>query len=174
MWYDDFMDITLDAGAGRFCYRVGAIIIHENKILMARNDHVSYYYTIGGRVSFGETSQQAVLRETLEETGVEFEIDRLAFVHENFFIADFADNKPFHEIAFYFLMKPNKNINTVKCESVGYCGGKESLYRLEINRLSEYEFFPEFFKTELINLNDNVKHFVTIQDDFKTERNVQL
>ena len=32
----------------------------------------------------GETSGQAVKREVLEETGVPYEIDRLAVIHENF------------------------------------------------------------------------------------------
>ena len=33
----------------------------------------------------GETMEQAVCRETFEETGIPYEIDRLAFVQENFF-----------------------------------------------------------------------------------------
>ena len=32
----------------------------------------------------GETAEEAVRREVLEETGLPYEIDRLAFVHENF------------------------------------------------------------------------------------------
>lgn len=35
----------------------------------------------------GETAEDAVKREVLEETGVAYEADRLAFIHENFFTA---------------------------------------------------------------------------------------
>lgn len=34
----------------------------------------------------GETAEDAVKREVLEETGVAYEADRLAFIHENFFL----------------------------------------------------------------------------------------
>lgn len=33
----------------------------------------------------GETAEQAVIREVYEETGIMYQIERLAFIHENFF-----------------------------------------------------------------------------------------
>ena len=36
----------------------------------------------------GETAEDAVRREVREETGVDYEIERLAVVHENFFDND--------------------------------------------------------------------------------------
>ena len=33
----------------------------------------------------GETAEDAVVREVFEETGVKYEIDHLAVIHENFF-----------------------------------------------------------------------------------------
>ena len=68
-----------------FRYRAAAIIIEEDCVLFAGNEIDDYYYSIGGGVHMGETSEQAVKREVLEETGVEYEIDRLAVIHENFF-----------------------------------------------------------------------------------------
>ena len=80
------MDLTFKTEQGRFNYRVGAIIIQNGKLLMVKNKILPYYYTVGGRVKMNETSEEAVLREVFEETGVHFEIDRLGFIHENFFI----------------------------------------------------------------------------------------
>lgn len=68
-----------------FRYRAAAIIIEESCVLFAGNEIDDYYYSIGGGVHMGESSEQAVKREVLEETGVSYEIDRLAVIHENFF-----------------------------------------------------------------------------------------
>ena len=156
-------DITLEVNDGYFIYKVGAIIIHENKVLMVKNENHPYYYTVGGRVNFGETSEDAVLREVYEETGINFEIDRLAYIHENYFVADFLDidNAPCHEIAFYFLMKRSDETKNIKCNSVWADGGVESLHWLPIADLSNYKLFPEFYKTELQNMRSEVGHFIT-------------
>ena len=66
------LDLTFKTEEGKFNYRVGAIIIKDNKILMVKNESAPYYYSVGGRVKLNETSEEAVLRETFEETGIEF------------------------------------------------------------------------------------------------------
>jgi ADP-ribose pyrophosphatase YjhB (NUDIX family) len=157
----DMTDITLEADNGFFIYKVGAIIIKDNKVLMIKNDSFKYFYPVGGRVRFGETSETTVLRETFEETGIHFEIDRLAFIHENFFVADFLDNAPCHEIALYYLMKPSDDIDNAKCDSYVLNGVKEHLHWLPITDLTEHDLFPEFYKTELRSIQDEIKHFVT-------------
>lgn len=68
-----------------FRYRVGATILEENSVLVATNDACDFYYSIGGGVHLDESAEEAVRREVLEEIGLPYEIDRLAFVHENFF-----------------------------------------------------------------------------------------
>ncbi|MCL2486744.1 MAG: NUDIX domain-containing protein [Oscillospiraceae bacterium] len=162
-------DITLKAGDGFFIYKAGAIIIHENNILMVKNDTSPYYYPVGGRVRFGETSESAVIREVYEETMVTFEIDRLAFIHENFFVADFMDNVYCHEIGLYYLMKQSANVNkNLLCNSVSINGVRESLQWLPLDKLSDYHLFPEFFKTELKNLKNGIGHFITKNE--KTSR----
>jgi ADP-ribose pyrophosphatase YjhB (NUDIX family) len=159
-------DITLEVGNGYFIHKVGAIIIHDNNVLMVKNENHSCFYAVGGRVNFGETSEIAVLREVYEETGINFEIDRLAYVHENYFIADFLDiDDAFcHELALYYLMKQSCKAKYVECASVGADGGTESLHWLPITDLSSYELFPEFYKTELLNLRYEIGHFITRDD----------
>ena len=97
------MDITYKTHEGIFNYRVGALILNGTKILMAHDRLYEQYYTIGGRVHFGETSEQAILREVFEETGIKAEIDRLAFIHESFFA---IDGTAYQELALYYLIKP--------------------------------------------------------------------
>ena len=73
------MDCSFKQDNKKFRYRAAAIIFHDNKILFAKNDKDDYYYSVGGAVKFGETAEEAVVREVLEETGVQYEIDKLLF-----------------------------------------------------------------------------------------------
>lgn len=71
------MDLTFKTEKGRFNYRVGAIIIQDGKVLVVKNSASSYYYSVGGRVHYNETCEEAVKREVREEVGIEMDIDRL-------------------------------------------------------------------------------------------------
>ena len=61
-----------------FRYSAAAIIIEKGHILFAGNERENYYYYVVGGVHIGESAEEAVKREVLEETGVEYEVDRLA------------------------------------------------------------------------------------------------
>lgn len=154
-------DILFEKDGICFSYRVGAVIIHDNSVLMVKNENNPYYYSVGGGVKFGETSEDAVLREIYEETNISLEIDRLAFIHENFCKADFMDNIPFQELRLFYLMKISGEIKNIRCNSSGMDGSCESLHWLPIDRLSDYHLYPEFYKTELCCISHEVKHFVT-------------
>ena len=52
-----------------FRYRAAAIIVEEGCVLFARNDKDDYYYSVGGAVHMGETSEEAVKREVLQQLG---------------------------------------------------------------------------------------------------------
>lgn len=85
-------DMTVPCEDGIINLRVGAIIMMNGKILMVGNDRADYLYSVGGRIKLGETSEEAVVREVFEETGVKMEVDRLGFIHENYFYGDAASN----------------------------------------------------------------------------------
>lgn len=145
----------------RFRYRACGVIIEEGSVLFAKNDMDDYYYSIGGGVMVGETVEDAVKREVFEETGENYEIDRLLFFHENFFQGSGTlQGLECHEIAFYFLMKPLGK-KELKSNSQTSCGSKESLYWLPIENLHNYKAYPEFFSEKLLNLSENVEHIVT-------------
>ena len=148
-----------------FRYRAAAIIIEDNSILFVGNEKENYYYSVGGGVHMGETALEAVVREVYEETGVKYEVDRLAIIHENFFNQHQGSLKGLecHEICFYFLMKPR---GTKELNSNSYTlGVKEEMYWIPINDLASYNTFPKFFSKYLSEKHSEVVHIVT--DDRK-------
>ncbi len=155
------MDCCFENEEGWFRYRAAAIIIEDGCVLMAKNDRDEYYYSVGGGVHLHESAEEAVRREVFEETGISYEIDRLAFVHENFFIG-LMDNPNLrcHEIALYFVMKP-KGIKEFECYSFAQGGVKEYVRWIPINNLSNYVLYPTFFKYKLLNMKNTVEHITT-------------
>ncbi len=98
-----------------------------------KNNTEDYYYSVGGAIKIGETIEEACLREVIEETGYSF------------------------QIAFYFLMKNNDNVNLL-CNSKN---SNENAYWIDISKYSEYKAYPTFFSTELKELPKEVKTITT-------------
>jgi len=153
------LDISFRTGEGRFNFRVGAIIIQNNQLLMVRNHRDPYYYSVGGRVHLHESLEEAVLREVLEETGVPMQIEKLGFIHENFFTLEHS-GEVFHEISFFYYMKPFANFRLIN-QSLTEDGVEEKLEWIPLDKINEYALYPEFFKTDLYAGVDQVQHFVT-------------
>ena len=156
------MDCTFQTGLGNFNYRVGAIIVRDGKVLMARNpnDKRAYYYSVGGRVLFGEELTDAVLRELKEETGIDCEINRLACIHENFFTSD--DGVPFHEVSVFFTIKENEKLMKIENGHLTDHGPKgEYLEWIDLQKCDGITIYPEFFKTIDFSKETDVRHFVS-------------
>ncbi|MGV8982609.1 NUDIX hydrolase [Clostridium sp.] len=156
------MDCGFENGNGWFRYRAAAIIIEDGHVLFAKNEVDPYYYSIGGGVHLGEKAEDAVKREVFEETGIAYEVDRLAFIHENFFEGSGTlDGMKCHEISFYFLMKSR---GTKELDSNSYSQGvREYMHWLPIYKLKDYVAYPSFFADKLLNLRDSVEHIVTCE-----------
>ena len=153
-------DLTLPAGKGFVNVRVGAIIQKGEAFLMVGNDREDYCYSVGGRIQFGETAEEAVIREVYEETGIRMEVDRLGFVHENYFYGDAESNlgKLIYEISFFFYMKVPEDFEP-KCSSFTEDDHQEFLKWIAPD--DPIKFYPEFFRTELLHPVNEVKHFLT-------------
>lgn len=144
-----------------FRYRAAAIIVEDGYVLFAGNEKDDYYYSIGGAVHMGETAKDAVIREVYEETGIRYEIDHLAIIHENFFNENKGSLKDMdcHEIAFYYVMKPR---GTRELKSNSFTQGvKENMYWLKIAELDKYKAYPTFMKEFLQSKHNCIEHIVT-------------
>ena len=109
----------------------------------------------------GETAEEAVKREVLEETGVSYEVDHLAVIHENFFIGS-SDLKGVecHEIAFYYWMKPMGK-RAFTSQSCTMSGVKETMHWIPIDELDNVKAYPSFMKVFLQTPHTSVAHIVT-------------
>ncbi len=144
-----------------FRYRAAAIIVENDCVLLATNDKVDCYYSDGGGVQMGEKAEDAVVREVFEETGILYEIDRLAVIHENFFSdsSEFFKDLNCHEIALYFLMKAKGNQDL---SSDSYTQGvRENMVWIPIDELDNHTVYPTFLKEYLNNKNTGILHIVT-------------
>lgn len=153
-------DMCVNCAEGILNIRTGAIIMKDDSFLMVRNDSCDYYYSVGGRVKFGETAIEAVIREVYEETGVRMEIDHLGFIHENYFIGDMPHSygKPVYEIGYYFYMKVPEDFDPV---CVSYSSDHHKEYLCWVKRDEPLKLYPEFFRTDLERNSHTVKHIVT-------------
>ena len=155
------MDLTLPCGENLVNLRVGAIILKDGRFLMVGNKKRPHYlYSVGGRIQFGETAEEAVKREVLEELGIPMEIDRLGFVHENFFTADVPgkEGKLVYEVSFFFYMKVPEDFTPI---SGSFTEDGQEEFLQWVSPEDPITYYPEFFRTELSNSSPGVKHILT-------------
>lgn len=156
------MDCGFTRGDRWFRYRAAGIIVEEGCVLFAGNDRDDYLYSVGGGVHVGETSEEAARREVFEETGVPYEVDRLAFVHENFFESDVGTGGKLHchELTFYYLMKP-RGTRQLHSHSTTSDGLLEHMHWIPMEDLGKQTAYPTFLPEKLENLQPYVEHIVT-------------
>ncbi len=84
-----------------FQMRIAGLAFRNSHVLVHRAVHETFWTFPGGRAEMGETSQETLKREMMEELGVEARIGRLLWSVENFF--DY-EGSSWHELGFYYLM----------------------------------------------------------------------
>lgn len=147
------MDITFKIDNTKFNYRVCAIIINEGKILAMHDERSPYFYLPGGRVSMGETAEDAVVREIEEELGVTPKIIRPLWLNQAFFTED-VDNVKYHELCIYYLMDISNTDLLERGEKFTLYEGRHTHHFewLEFERLKDEYFYPIFLKEAIFDL----------------------
>lgn len=82
------LDLVMPDGVIRF--KAMGVFVHDGKILASKGhdsnkNPYDFYRLIGGTIDFGETAEQAIHREILEELGTEIENVVQLNVIENIF-----------------------------------------------------------------------------------------
>ncbi len=150
-------DLSIYTEQGNFSYRVAAIIIKDNELLLVKHENHPCYYTVGGRVKLNETSEEAVIREAFEETGKKFEIDRLVFIQERFLE---IERTKFHEVVFFYILKNISDL-VILNNSFTDQGTQETLHWFPLLDLEKNYIVPEFIKTRLLKNITGIEHIVS-------------
>ncbi len=156
------MDISFKTQQGRFNYRVAGLIIHNEQILIMKDETSPYYYIPGGRVNLHEVAEDAIKREIKEELRIDVKVNRMLWSSENFFVEE-TNGETFHEIAFYFLLDlVDTSLFEKSNPFVLKEGGEQRLrfYWKPIGELKELYMYPLFLKERILNLPQTLEHII--------------
>lgn len=143
------MDLQAKIGDTRLKIRVVGVISTPVGYLFEKSDS-DYIFLIGGKMMTGETSQEALQREIMEEVGMRVDEMELISVMENLYGK--GDDKV-HEISFIY--KVNKIFDS---------GLPEGFMEVPISDLDRLVIKPQPIKDILKNANGQFKHIVVRQD----------
>ena len=142
-------------------FRSAGILIRDNKVLVQREKDGNEYAFPGGHVIVGETSEQSLIREYLEETGAKINVDRLVWMEECFW--NWGD-KEAHTVAFYYLITLE---NPTDISDEYFVSQKDNcnvvLEWMTFAELQNITFYPDFAKNKIQNISEQIEHFVTDQ-----------
>ena len=127
--------------------RTRAVIFDDDGRILVQHHSSSkpdFYKLPGGGVRFREKAEDCIVREILEETGLDARVDRLLWVR------DFLDQLQYHSIELFFLatvidgeFMPNPE------------GGNIELLFTTLEDLEKVIFYPKAFIPKLKLLRDN-------------------
>lgn len=135
------MDLSIKIEDYVLNIRAGAVIIHNNKVLLHRNMNEDHHAILGGRVSIGESSEETIKREILEELGKKIEITGYVATIENFFE---MKNSKYHEIMFIHRAEFCDEEDKLIVDTIHNIEGrKELIYEwVDINELDKINLAP--------------------------------
>ncbi|MBO8156339.1 MAG: NUDIX domain-containing protein [Bacillaceae bacterium] len=154
------MDIVFTNDNQRFNYRVAAVCIEENHILLNKGRVDDYWFLPGGRVQMMESGEKALKREIKEEIGEEIKVDSLLWIVENFFA---HGHTHFHEIGLYYkgMIEGNSFLDMGTNPWVIKDNDKEFVYQwIPLKEIKKMNIQPEFLKKKLINLPIHTEHII--------------
>lgn len=115
---------------------------------------------LGGHVKIGETLEDGLIRETMEEMGIKIECKRLLWSEECFWE---WNGRKARNIVFYYLIEPCDELEIP--DNGEFVSQKDNrnvvIGWMPIEGIQNVTIYPEFLKREIYHLNDPIKHFVS-------------
>lgn len=149
-------------GKRTFQMRIAGLGFRNGHVLVHRATHEAFWTFPGGGAEMGETSQQTLEREMVEELGAKVVVQRLLWMVENFFL---HEGRSWHELGLYYLMdlpedfpfEPEVIIHRI------VDGGNELEFKwvpATVERLKQLDIPPYFIADEIETLPDVPRHLV--------------
>ncbi|WP_186577021.1 NUDIX hydrolase [Aquibacillus kalidii] len=152
------MDTTFKLDKTVFNYRVAAVLIVNNHVLIHKQVKDDHWALPGGRAKVMEDSPTSIKREIKEELGFEVKINRLLWITENFFKYNSND---FHEIALYYNVSLMNNDYQLNNNPFYGEEGDRLIYQwIPIQDLENYLLYPEFLRVSIKHLSESVEHVI--------------
>ena len=153
------MNIRIKNDNFDFKFRVSGIFIKDNKILLVDMDDSGFLCLLGGHVELGEKTENALIRELLEETKKKIKIKKYLGVMENYFVNKYSIK--IHEICFYYLIDFVENIKLDDFTVFEDDNAKTKLeyHFIDIKDIDKYDVRPSILK-EIVKNNLEFKHYV--------------
>ena len=140
--------------------RTVAVLVKDKKVLVQRDRNGNEYALPGGHVKIGETLEDGLIRETMEEMAVRIKCKRLLWSEECFWE---WNGKKAHNIAFYYLIELCDDLAIP--ENGEFVSQKDNcdvvIGWMPIEKIKEVTIYPEFLKEEIYHLDEPIKHFVS-------------
>lgn len=145
-------DIEINNEYGKFKFRVSAIIIKNNYILLEKAKKYDGYCFPGGHVELGETTIQAITRECHEELNIAVKNASLLCSLENIYLT--KDGNSVQELNYFYKVKTDVKIKTKTFEVLEIDKGTEKKHIFEwidLENLNNVCLQPLVIRDQLIN-----------------------
>ena len=145
-------DILFDVDGELFSYRVGGVLIKNNKILLTKGGED--YSLPGGHVQIGEASSETVIREFKEETGFDVETINVISTYENFFS---WDDKKCHQLCIYYkLNMKDETQELIACPDTD----DTKFMWVDLEKLNNIKLYPLGIAKLITNQTVNNTHYI--------------
>ena len=140
--------------------RTVGVLVRDGKILVQRDVNGNEYALPGGHIKIGETLEDGLIREYMEETGALIRCQRLLWSEECFWE---WNGKQAHNIAFYYLITLYEGSDIP--DTGEFISHKDNcnvvIGWIPVESIENITIYPSFLKEEVFRLEDPIKHFVT-------------
>ncbi|MCM2290926.1 NUDIX hydrolase [Allorhizobium sp. BGMRC 0089] len=142
--------------------RIAGLAFRDGHVLVHRATHEPFWTFPGGRAEIGETSEETLKREMIEELGVEATIHRLLWSVENFF---HYEGRDWHELGLYYLMDLPETLAFHESEIIHRIQDGDNALEFKWVRatrqaLTALDIPPYFIVDEIENLPESPRHLV--------------
>lgn len=147
-----YMDITFKMENDEvFMWRTCALIVRGGKLLLLRDSPEGHWYLPGGRVRFGETVEDAALREVEEELGIQVKLLRPLWLNQAFYTGQEWGNQV-HELCLYFLTEPAMFVPDKESFFVAEGSQMREARWLSFEEVPRENVYPLFLREKILDL----------------------